>query len=341
MRMRVPACLGGGEVDARTAYATVERLAHLDGATGWTFMAGANLLSLAGAHLGDEAVAELFADPRACIAGPVAPRGKAEVTDGGYRLSGEFGFGSGASHSTHMMGGFRELRGGEPVRIDVGLPSILVAVVPSDRIDFLGNWAVLGLQGTGSVDYRVPDQVIDAGWTWPLFTAKPLRGGPFYRMGIFGITAIDHAGFSIGVARRSLDDIAALATGKRRPGRAMLVDDPVFQYEYAQCEARLGAARAFVLEAITDLELAAVADNVTLRHRARARLAATHAARTAIDVTGVAYRYSGSTGLRNGSAIQQCLRDLTASEAHVFTDHNSWRDVAIALLGAAPPTLFL
>jgi hypothetical protein len=58
-------------------------------------------------------------------------------------------------------------------------------------------------------------------------------------------------------------------------------------------------------------------------------------------VTQTCYQFSGSTGLRRGSAMQQCLRDLVASEAHVFTDHNSWRDIAVELLGVAPDNLFL
>ena len=240
-----------------------------------------------------------------------------------------------------MMGGFREMRDGEPVRTAMGMPNVLAAVIPREHVEFLGNWDVLGLQATDSLDYRIPEQIIDAGFTWPLFTGAPRRGASFYRMGIFGITAIDHSGFSIGVARRALDDVAALAVGKRRAGRVTLADDPIFQSEYAQAEASLRAARAFVIEAITDLEQAAAQDAVTQQLRARARLAASHAARTSIEVTGVAYRFSGSTGLRNGSAMQQCLRDLTASEAHVFTDHNSWRDTGSALLGTAPADLFL
>jgi len=340
-RMRVPACLGGGAADARTCYEVVERLSYIDGATGWTFMAGANLLGLAGAFLDDDAVTTILSDPRACIAGQVAARGKAEATADGYRVEGTFGFGSGAPHSTYMMGGFRETRDGEPVRTAIGMPNVLAAVIPREHVEFLGNWDVLGLQATASLDYRIPEQIIDPGFTWPLFTGAPRRGESFYRMGIFGVTAIDHSGFSIGVARRALDDVAAVAVGKRRAGRVTLADDPIFQSEYAKAEASLRAARAFVIEAITDLEQAAAQDAVTQQLRARARLAASHAARTSIEVTGVAYRFSGSTGLRNGSAMQQCLRDLTASEAHVFTDHNSWRDTGSALLGTAPADLFL
>jgi hypothetical protein len=42
--------------------------------------------------------------------------------------------------------------------------------------------------------------------------------------------------------------------------------------------------------------------------------------------------HAGSAGLRNGGAIPACFRDISASEAHVFTDHNSWADAAAAIL---------
>jgi hypothetical protein len=56
-------------------------------------------------------------------------------------------------------------------------------------------------------------------------------------------------------------------------------------------------------------------------------------------VAGVAFRFSGSTGLRNGSAIQRCYRDLSAGEQHVFTDQNSYRDAGRLLLGVGPDHL--
>jgi alkylation response protein AidB-like acyl-CoA dehydrogenase len=341
LRMRVPAEVGGGGADARTIYDVVERFSEVDGATGWTFMAGSSLLGLASAYCADRAVEQILSDPLSCIAGQVAPRGRADRSADGLRVQGEFGFGSGAGHSNYLFGGFREFSDGEPVRIANGLPNVLIGVVDRANVEYLGNWNVLGLQGTGSVDYRVLPHVIDPGFTWPMFTAEPLRGGALYRMGIFGLTAIDHSAFSIGVARRALSDLRELATAKKRVGRPRLVDDPVFQFQYAQAEASLCAARAFVLEAVGELERAATADRVTRNLKARARLAATHAARTAIAVTQTCYQFSGSTGLRRGSAMQQCLRDLVASEAHVFTDHNSWRDIAVELLGVAPDNLFL
>src|SRR5271166_6183525 len=106
-RMQVPECLGGGEVGARVAFDVVERLAHLDGSLGWTFMAGANILGTMGAFLGEDAVGEVFGEPKALGAGQVAPRGVATAVDGGYRIEGMFGFASGAASATWMVGGYR------------------------------------------------------------------------------------------------------------------------------------------------------------------------------------------------------------------------------------------
>lgn len=339
--MIVPACLGGGEADVREYFEVIETLSHLDGATGWTFMANANSVGMIGAFLPDAAVEKIFSDPRALAAGQIAPSGTAVRTEGGLKVEGRFGFASGSEHAGWILGGYREISDGEPVRLPNGLPNVLAAVHPRSSVEFLGNWNVIGLQATGSVDYRIPEQVISESFTWPLFTSKPLRGGPFYQIGVNGMTCINHGAFSVGVARRALDEIAVLAVSKRRAGRQRLVDDPVFQSEYAAAEARLSAARAFAIEALVQLEEAAASGEVSLYQRARARLATTHASRCCVEVAEFAYRYSGSTGLRNGSTIQQCFRDLTASEAHFFTDHNSMKDAGTAILGVAPPSLFI
>jgi alkylation response protein AidB-like acyl-CoA dehydrogenase len=330
---QVPACLGGAEADAVETFEIFEALARLDGSLAWTVMAAANTTALMGVHLGDAAVAEIFADPRALSAGQVAPRGTAVREAGGVRVQGDFVFSSGSAHANWMMGGFRELdRDGRPVRLPNGLPSVLIGVVPKSDVEMDSEWEVLGLEATGSVNYRIPEQVIRPEFLWPLIGAEVLRGGPVYGLGPFGLACIAHAAFSVGVARRALDEVAELARGKRRAGRPVLVDDPVFQTDYGMAEAALGAARAGAVDALRTFEEAAAAGAIEAAHRGRARLATTHSSRTAVDVIGFAYRYAGSTGLRNGSVVQRCYRDISASEAHVLTDHSSWADAAAALL---------
>jgi alkylation response protein AidB-like acyl-CoA dehydrogenase len=306
-------------------------------------MATALTTGLMGVYLGEDAAAEVFANPRALSAGQVAPRGTAvREASGGVRVQGDFVFSSGSAHANWMMGGFREIdAAGEPVRLPSGMPNLLLALVPKSRCEMDQDWNVLGLEATGSVNYRIPEQVIGAEFVWPLIDAEQRRGGAIYRMGAFGLTNIAHSAFSVGVARRALQEIAAIAPTKKRAGRPTpLIEDPVFQSDYGMAEAALSAARAGALQALSSFQQAAFADSVTTQHRARARLASSHAARTAVEVVAIAHRFAGSAGLRNGTAINQCFRDISASEAHVFTDHGSWVEASAALLtGTASPFL--
>lgn len=338
-RILAPASLGGFEVPVRAAYEIIEEASRADGATGWSFMAGAIYLAVAGAFLPDDGAAAVLADPRAVAAGQVAPLGTATPVEGGWSVEGQFGFASGGVHSTWFYGGFREQRDGETVMLDNGLPSIIVGLIPAASVEPLGNWDVIGLIGTGSIDYRIPAQVVPEAFTFPLFTATPRRGHPRFRMGLAGLTCIGHCAFATGVARRALDELARLARTKRRLGRANLIDDPLFQATYAKAEGQLAAARHFALAAIEALEAAAVTDTVTPEVRATARLATTHTAEAALDVAATAFRFSGSVGLRNGSVLQRCYRDLSAGEQHVFTDFNTYRDAGRLLLGVGPETL--
>ena len=337
--MLVPPAFGGGGVSVRTAFDVIEEVSRADGATGWSLMAGAIYLAAAAGYLPGEGADAIFSDPRAVAAGQVAPLGTAAVTAGGWTVEGRFGFASGGLHATWFCGGFREQRDGEAVVLDNGLPSVVVGLFPRSAVDLLGNWDVLGLIGTGSVDYSIPAQTLIPSFSFPLFEPELRRGQPRLRMGLAGLTCIGHCGFAVGVARRALDELVELAASKRRMGRATLIDDPVFQYRYAQAEAELAAARALARNALDDLEAAAVADAITTDLRTMARLAATHAAETALEVAGTAFRFAGSTGLRNGSVIQRCFRDLSAGEQHVFTDANSYRDAGRLLLGVGPDHL--
>src|SRR5581483_11991174 len=48
-RILAPACLGGFELPVRAAYEIIEEASRADGATGWSLMAGAIYLAVAGA----------------------------------------------------------------------------------------------------------------------------------------------------------------------------------------------------------------------------------------------------------------------------------------------------
>lgn len=334
----VPRCLGGLESDLGTALTVFEEISRADGSAGWCLMAGASSSAIAAAYTGDAAAKEMFEGKRGVIhAGQLAPRGSARAENGGYRVSGNWSFGSGAPHATHLMGGCIGLAdGGAPRMLPNGFPEILAVCVPRERAVLKDNWHVIGLEGTGSIDYAFENVMVPSEYAFPLLSTPPRRGGPLYRLGVLGITAAGHAGFAMGVGRRALDEIHKIALAKTRMGQTRLGDQESFQAKLARHEARLRAARAYCYEAFGAAEAAAQAGDVTQESRALVRLATTHVTEAAADAAEFAYRAGGSDALRVPSRLQRAWRDIHAGTQHIFVDERTLIDSARVLLGIAP-----
>ena len=188
------------------------------------------------------------------------PVGEARATDGGYRFSGSYRFGSGCGHASWIAAGAMEKKDGEVVTTDVGLPSLLVGFLRPEQVDMRGNWDVMGLAGTGSYDYVVEDELVDAGFTFRLLEAAPRRGGPMYQIGLFGLVASGHAGFALGVGKRALVEVLAIAESKVRMGSFESVTaQQMFQHEFAMHDAAMRAASAYVYESFGAAEAVVLA----------------------------------------------------------------------------------
>ncbi len=239
----VPIELGGEGLDIVATIEIFEELARQDGSTGWSVMAAAASTAFAAIYTTDDVADSLFGHGRRPVmAGQLSPRGRAVAVDGGYQVSGTYQFGSGSDRASHMLGGCLAIVDGAPVMRPGGLPEILAVIVPREQVSFLGNWDVMGLAGTASVDYEITSTQIRAGAAFSIFTEEPMRGGLTHRLGVMTITAAGHAGFALGVARRALDEIALLAASKVRMGEVRLADQQAFQVGYARAEAKVRAS---------------------------------------------------------------------------------------------------
>lgn len=240
----VPKELGGEESDVTTGLAVFEEACRADGSAGWTLLANATTTAFAGAYCGPRAIAEIFAGDRMPVsAGQFSPRGTAVRTGEGagdsFVVSGRYSFGSGCAHSDWIGSGALELRDGEFVLRASGTPVIRAYFVPRDRVELLGNWDVMGLTGTGSYDYEVPEQTVHEDFTFDLTEGEPQRGGPVYRLGVLGLTAVGHAAFALGVGRRGMEELTRIVQTKHRLGAAPLRDQQLFRHEYAMHDAAL------------------------------------------------------------------------------------------------------
>jgi alkylation response protein AidB-like acyl-CoA dehydrogenase len=324
--LMVPSSLGGAEADAVTALEVLTEVCRADGSTGWALLANVTSTAFAAAYCGESAVKEMFTTGTrpAVHAGQFAPRGTAEPVAGGYRVAGRYSFASGSSHAGYLAAG--ALCGDQ----------MLAYYVPKELAVILGNWDVMGLAGTASVDYEIPEQVIDADWTFSLLSAEPLRGGPVYRLGVLSLTSIGHAAFALGVGQRAMEEITAIAGGKARLGAVPVRDQQLFQHDYAMHDAAMQAARSWTFDVFGQAQAAVDAGSMPDAVLAnRLRQATTWSTRVAADAVRFAYTWSGSDGLRNPSVLGRCFRDMHAGTQHLFVDNNTLTQAAQALLGGS------
>jgi len=332
--LMVPKELGGEEADLPTVLAVYEEVCRADGSAGWSLLANATTSAFAGAYTGPTAVAAMFDGARIPVAaGQFSPRGTAVRAGDGFVVSGRYSFGSGSAHSPWIGGGAFELRDGEFVAAASGLPMIRAYFVPRDRVEFLDNWDVMGLAGTGSYDYEVPEQTVHEDFTFDLIAAEPHRGGPVYRLGVLGLTAAGHAAFALGVGRRGMEELTRIVQTKHRLGAQPLRDQQLFRHDYAMHDAALHAARAFVYESFATVQdVLEAGDDPSPVQRQRLRQSTTYATRVATDAVRFAYTAAGTDALRP-SVLQRCFRDLHAATQHLVVDNNTLTETTRVLLG--------
>ena len=174
-RTWIPDEFGGRDSTVAEGLELIEEVSRLDSATGWVTMIDITTTCLAGS-IGHDAAREVFSDPSVVAGGTTAPTGRAVDTDGGLRLSGEWGWGSGIHNATWMACG--ALRDGDR-------PRPVLALVPVGELEVLDTWHVSGMQGTGSTHYRATDVFVPEGRVLDLVRAAPWSTRPFHRFAIF------------------------------------------------------------------------------------------------------------------------------------------------------------
>jgi indole-3-acetate monooxygenase len=304
-RLVVPASIGGLEAPPSVVSEVLRTLSYFDGSVGWHCQAAFTAISTAGAFLGDRAVDAIFCSGgRGTCAGQVAPTGKAERVGDGYRISGSFSFGSALPNADWVVGAYILHEDGAPVLRD-GNPVMLVAVAPRAKVEILGNWNVLGLRGTGSYDFRVPEQIVHEDFAIDAGIFEQKRGGALYSMGFTALPGLCQASVGLGCGTRILDEWGSYARGKKRPQGGTLAEAEIFQRDFAHAHARLRSAEAYVRTTFEGLYAAAANGSIPDDLALDSRLCASNAIFTGAQISQTVFTSSATTGLRNGSRIQR------------------------------------
>jgi len=336
-RMAVPRELGGPELDPVTQVRIVEELSRLDGSVGWCVMIAAAASYVPG-FLAPDAARRWFGPRDACLAGQLAPTGRAQLVDGGYRIDGRFRFASGSGHATMMLAGCLVYDGDELVRTPSGRPRLCSALLRPDEVTIVDTWHTTGLAATGSNDYVVEDRFVAAEDSWDPAGAMS-RQEPLYRYP--PLFLVPHAGVPLGLARAAVDTVLELAgqkeayPGAARTGRGpTLADEGRTQEALAVAEATLGGARAYTYALVEELwALLEAGEKVPPRTRALYRIMMTHSHQQAKAVISSLYDVASTSSIFRGNPLDRLMRDVLTACQHRMVHPKIYRPAGRMLLG--------
>ena len=341
--MLLPVSLGGGAADLVTYNRVIETLAAADASPAWCLAQAAASTHAAG-FLDRTIALEVFGAPDALLAwGPPAGLAKAQLADGGYRVTGKWRFASGGANATWMGGHSTVFEADGKPRLDgSGKPVNRTVLFPKAQATMLDTWHVTGLRGTSSNDYTVADLFVrEAYSTWRDSGPDRREDGPLYNLPMLTLYGVGFSGVALGIAQSCLDAFMQLAPAKKSGGgvgaTAVLRDNAVVQAQVARAVGRLRSARAFLHAMLEEIwATSTTVGSFSLTQRAELRVAITSAMEQSRKVVDFTYRAAGTNAIFQGSPFERRFRDLHTALAQGQAHLSNFESAGLALMGVEP-----
>lgn len=324
IRLLQPTKFGGDAAHPRDFAEAVMAVASQDGAAGWVCgVVGVHPWEVA--QMDPRLAQEIWGEnPDTWIASPYMPNGIADPAEGGYVLSGQWPFSSGADHCQwDFLGALVGDGKGRPATP----PSVMHVILPRSDYELLDDsWDVIGLSGTGSKDVVVkgafiPDyRTLDQGEIQEGKAAErhgvtdTLYKLPFSAMFPLGITAA-----VIGICEGALAAHVSQQRDRVAVTGVQVRDDPYVLYSTGEASAEIAASRVQLIDGISRLyDLVEAGKPISIEDRADVRRNQVRCAWRAVSALDEIFSRSGGNVIRRGNPLQRFWRDAHAGLAHMI-----------------------
>jgi 3-hydroxy-9,10-secoandrosta-1,3,5(10)-triene-9,17-dione monooxygenase len=336
-RLMVPKRYGGYEGNMAALLDAGAVVAEADGAAGWVVGLSQVSAWVVGL-LSGKAQDDVFgSDPDAVVCGSINPVGTGEKVDGGFRLSGRWGYVSGSLHSQWAVLGFAA-----PPEDGQGGPGLYVALAPMAELTLHDTWQTSGMRGTGSntltcedlfvPDYRVMSHFAAAQGQYPTEFKEAT-----YRLSWFPTLTLVLVGPLLGIGQAAFEYVRSEAGRKAITATQFQrqADSAGFQIQLAEAALRIDSARLHAFRAADQMDrLAALQALPDYNTRARIRADASLVARYVTGAVSTLVDAHGSSGFAESSPLQRMRRDADVGASHALLNHSVSLEIhGKALLG--------
>ncbi|MEO1272552.1 MAG: acyl-CoA dehydrogenase family protein [Myxococcota bacterium] len=320
-RILQPARYGGYEMDPQVFFQVQIALAAACPSTAW-------VLGVVGVHswqlalFDQQAQEDVWGESTdVLISSSYMPVGKVVPVEGGYRLSGRWGFSSGSDYCDWaFLGAFVPLPEGTK-----GPPDMRTFLVPKTDYTLEDTWNVSGLRATGSNDVVVDDVFVPEHRTHKFSDGFMMRSpghavndAPLFKLPFGQLFTRCVSTPAIGMARGALREFRALSRERiSRADGSKATDNVVGQRVCADAAAAIDEAEFILDRNFTKLMRAARAgEKLSIEQRVSYRYDATRAVDKCVRAVDEMFTNSGSRAIFVDHPMQRFFQDIHACRAH-------------------------
>jgi len=345
-RIMQPAAFGGFELDPHDFFDVQMILAEGCMSTAW-------VLGVVAIHNWQLGLFDLQAqkdvwsiDDSTLISSSYMPVGKVEHVEGGYKLSGHWGFSSGSKHCEWAFLGAMI-----PSKMKGEAPDYRTFLVPISDYTIIDNWDVSGLQGTGSNDIIVEDAFVPEHRTH-----RSIHG---FQCDSPGNAVNDHYSFRLpfgqifvrAVCTSSIGALQGVVDGyinvnKDRVGLndgAKIGQDPDAQMAISEAVATIDECKMIMMRNFDIMVDAAKAGEVLdINDRIKMRFVASLVSKKCTEAINKMFLSCGAQGIFCDHPLNRAWLDINAGRTHVANNPMKYgRNFGGVLLGQANGDFFL
>ncbi len=332
--LMVPKQLGGHEQDLDVFFDVVLTLSQADASMGWitAFYIEHNLWLF---NYPEAVYTEVMGADNYVLA-PAALNiggGAATKVDGGYRLNGQWQWGTGIVHGTWVMAGGL-------VMDDAAGPVPTFFLLPKSQVEPVDTWHVTGMCATGSWDFRIDDVFVPEDYALPFQQFLDASSGiterfpsPLYSTPLMAVLGITAALPILGAAQNVLAEFTGQMRAKIE-GNARRAGTPLPDVSALVGEASLKIDTAELVLRDTIADVMARRNKASNEERGHWLSRMAYAVFTCREAVQAISEETGASGGFLSNPIQRAVRDISIASNHVvFAKASRYGDAGRALLG--------